>query len=156
MASLALASEKRSDVMKENNETFTTENTENTEGNSRLNTLSERIIGCAIEVHRHLGPGLLESAYEACFVHELELAKIPVTKQQIIPLIYKGMQLDYGYRLDVVVDDTIICELKAIDRIEPIHQAQLLSYLKLTNKRLGLIINFNVKVLRNGIKRVIL
>ena len=135
---------------------FTTEATERTEMLRRLTLITESIIGCAIEVHRALGPGLLESAYEACLVHELELKQHRVQRQAALPLRYKGIQIDCGYRIDLLVDDQIICELKSVERIESIHEAQLLSYLKLSGLHLGLLLNFKVKVLRNGIRRVIL
>ncbi len=118
-----------------------------------LNELSEKIIGCAIKVHRTLGPGLLESAYEVCLVHELRKAGLKVERQVSLPIIYEGIQLDAGYQLDVIVEDKIILELKAVENLLPIHEAQLLTYLKLANKKLGLLINFNVTLLKNGIKR---
>jgi GxxExxY protein len=117
--------------------------------------LSNRIIGAAIEVHKLLGPGLLESAYEECLCRELGIQKISYEKQQPLPLTYKGVMLDCGYRLDIVVEKRIIVELKAVDRLEPIHSAQLLTYLKLTGLKLGMLINFNVPVLKDGIKRVV-
>ncbi len=118
-----------------------------------LNELSEKIIGCAIKVHRTLGPGLLESTYEVCLVHELKKAGLKVERQVPLPVIYDGIQLDAGYQLDVLVEDTIILELKSVEILLPIHEAQLLTYLKLANKKLGLLINFNVTLLKNGIKR---
>jgi GxxExxY protein len=136
--------------------TFTTELTESTEMLKALNLVTESIIGCAIEVHRVLGPGLLESAYEACLVHELQQNKHQVLRQVALPLNYKGMSIDCAYRLDLLIDDSVICELKSVDRIESIHEAQLLSYLKLTGLRLGLLMNFNVKLMHTGIRRVIL
>ena len=117
--------------------------------------LSNKVVGAAIEVHRHLGPGLLESAYEECLCRELTLQDLPFERQVPLPLEYKGAKLDCGYRLDIVVNDMVIIELKTIDTIGPIHVAQLLTYLKLTRRWLGLIINFNVPVLKNGIKRVV-
>jgi GxxExxY protein len=119
-----------------------------------LNELTEKIIGCAIKVHRTLGPGLLESAYEVCLVHELRKAGLRVEKQVPVPIIYDGVALDACYQLDVVVEDSIILELKSVERIMPIYEAQLLTYLKLTNRKLGLIINFNTQLLKNGIKRM--
>lgn len=119
-----------------------------------LNELTEKIIGCAIKVHRELGPGLLESAYEVCLVHELRKAGLSVEKQVPVPIIYDGIALDACYQLDVVVEDAVILELKSVERIMPIHEAQLLTYLKLTNRKLGLIINFNTQLLKNGIKRM--
>ena len=118
------------------------------------NRLSHLIIGAAIEVHRALGPGLLESAYEACVAHELRSSGLPVDCQRPLPVLYKGVHLDCGYRLDLVVGDLVIVELKTVDAFAPIHDAQLLTYLKLTGLPLGLLINFNVPVLRSGIKRV--
>ena len=117
--------------------------------------LSYQIIGAAIEVHRHLGPGLLESAYEECLCHELQERNIPFKRQVKLPVQYKGVKLDCGYRLDVVVDKCVILELKAMEKLLPIHDAQLLTYLKLTDLRLGLLINFNTTILKNGIKRIV-
>lgn len=119
-----------------------------------LNELTEKIIGCAIKVHRELGPGLLESAYEVCLVHELRKAGLSVEKQVPVPIIYDGIALDACYQLDVVVEDAVSLELESVERIMPIHEAQLLTYLKLTNRKLGLIINFNTQLLKNGIKRM--
>jgi GxxExxY protein len=115
--------------------------------------LSREIVGAAIEVHRCLGPGLLESAYEECLRRELTLRGVAHERQVVIPLDYKGVQLDCGYRLDLVVQDLVIVELKTIDRFEAIHEAQLLTYLRLRKLWLGLLINFNVPVLKDGIKR---
>lgn len=120
-----------------------------------LNSLSSRIIGAAIEVHRNLGPGLLESAYEECLCHEFTLLDIRYTRQDRLPVNYKGKQLDCGYRLDIVVEKSIILELKAVESIAPIHEAQLLTYLKLSGKNLGFLLNFNTPVMRNGIKRLV-
>lgn len=117
------------------------------------NRLSEKIIGCAIKVHRALGPGLLESAYEACLAHELTKAGLQTRRQVPVPIIYDGIKLDAGYQLDLVVEDRIIVELKSVEMLLPIHEAQLITYLKLTGMRLGLLINFNVALLKNGIKR---
>ena len=121
-----------------------------------INWLTGEIIGAAIEVHKELGPGLLESAYEECLCRELMLREIPYERQWELPVKYKGVALDCGYRLDIVVDDRIIIELKVCDEIMPIHEAQLLTYLKLAGKKIGLLINFNVPVLKEGIKRMIL
>jgi len=115
--------------------------------------LTEKIIGCAINVHKALGPGLLESAYEECLCYELLQAGLEVERQKPIPLIYKEVKLDCGYRLDILVNKEVIIELKSVESIMPIHEAQLISYLKLTNIRTGLIINFNTKILTDGIKR---
>ena len=116
---------------------------------------SKEIIGAAIEVHRHLGPGLLESTYEECMSHELNLRGLSFERQKPLALTYKGKNLDCGYRLDIIVEGLVILELKAVDRIEPIHEAQLLTYLKLSSLKLGILINFNVPVLKNGIKRIV-
>ncbi len=121
----------------------------------KLNKISEAIIGAAIEVHRQLGPGLLESTYEACLVHELAEGGWKVEQQKPVPVQYKGVILDCGYRLDLLVEEAVVVELKAIDALAPIHEAQLLTYLKLANLKLGLLINFNVKLLRQGIKRLV-
>lgn len=119
------------------------------------NDLTGRIIGCAMKVHSALGPGLLESAYEACLAHELAKAGLRVERQKSLPVIYDGIAVDCGYRIDVLVEDMVILELKAIDALAPIHEAQLLSYLKLSGKSIGLLINFNVMHLRDGIKRMV-
>ena len=113
-------------------------------------TLTEQIIGAAIEVHKALGPGLLESVYEECLCHELHLRGLRFQRQLTVPVIYKGVALDCGYRLDLIVEDTVILELKSIDRVLPIHEAQLLTYLKLLDKPVGFILNFNVSALRQG------
>ena len=120
-----------------------------------INQISSKIIGAAIEVQRILGPGLLESAYEECLCHELGLSKIKFKRQEILPIIYKGTKLDCGYRLDIVIENKIIVELKSIKKIEPIHKAQLLSYLKLSGHKLGLLLNFNVSVMKDGIVRLV-
>jgi GxxExxY protein len=118
-----------------------------------LNEISEKIIGAAIQVHSTLGPGLLESTYEACLKYEMEKRGLNVISQVGLPVIYDGMKIDLGYRLDLLVEDAVIVELKAVTTITPLHEAQLLSYLKLSGKRLGLLINFNVTLLKDGIKR---
>jgi GxxExxY protein len=118
--------------------------------------LTEQIIGAAIEVHRELGPGLLESAYEQCFCHELHLRALQFRCQIDLPVQYKGLKLDCGYRVDVVVEDSVVVELKSVEQVLPIHQAQLLTYLRLSGKKVGLLINFNVPVLKNGILRRVL
>lgn len=120
----------------------------------RLNQITEKIIGCAIEVHRSLGPGLLESAYEECLCYELSQIGLKFQRQVPLPVIYKGVKLDCGYRMDLVVDNLVIVEIKAVERIIPVHEAQLLSYLKLANKPIGLLMNFHVSVLKNGLKRI--
>jgi GxxExxY protein len=119
------------------------------------NTITEAIIGAAIEVHRNLGPGLFESTYEACTAFELTQANWEVERQKVLPIVYKGLQLDEGYRLDLLVAKTVIVEIKAVSALAPIHEAQLLTYLKLTGLRVGLLINFNVPLLKDGIKRLV-
>ena len=116
---------------------------------------SKEITGAAIEVHRNLGPGLLESAYEDCLCRELTICGITFERQKPLAVSYKGVKLDCGYRLDVVVGGLVILELKAVDQIEPIHEAQRLTYLKLSGLKLGILINFNVPFLKNGIKRIV-
>ena len=120
-----------------------------------INKLSSKIIGAAIEVHKALGPGLLESAYEECICHEMSYGGLSLERQKPLPIRYKGIKLDCGYRLDVVVVNAIILELKSCDKIEPIHKAQLLTYLKLSGLNLGLILNFNVSVMKDGIVRIV-
>ena len=122
----------------------------------KFDELSTRVIGCAIEVHKNLGPGLLESTYEQCLAYELKVSKIPFNLQHSLPVQYKNVRLDCGYRIDILIDNKIIVELKSIDEILPIHQAQLLTYMKLSNIRIGLLMNFNVKYMKNGIKRMVL
>jgi GxxExxY protein len=121
-----------------------------------INDLSGAIIGAAIEVHRQTGPGLLESAYEACLAFELSAGGIPFERQKELPLLYKGNRIDVGFRIDLLVADTIVVELKAVERTLPIHKAQVITYLKLTGCKLGLLINFNVHRLINGVERVAL
>jgi len=121
----------------------------------RLNQITESIIGAAIDVHRGLGPGLLESAYEACLAFELAQRGLKVEQQKPLPVVYKDVRLDCGYRLDLLIEDAVIAEIKAVDRLAPIHKAQLLSYLKLTDCKVGLLLNFNVQVLKQGIRRVV-
>jgi GxxExxY protein len=121
-----------------------------------LNKLTETIIGAAIAVHKELGPGLLESAYEACLVFELMERGLKVEKQKELPVIYRGIRIDCGYRLDILVEDLVIVELKAIEKLDRIHEAQLMSYLKLSGKHVGLLINFNVLQLVKGVKRVVM
>ena len=116
--------------------------------------LTGKIIGAAIEVHRALGPGLLESAYEACMMYELRLKRLKVEHQKPLPIFYKDVMLDCGYRLDLVVEDQVIIEIKSINHFISIHEDQLLSYLKLSDCRVGLLINFNVKILKDGIRRM--
>jgi GxxExxY protein len=123
--------------------------------NQKINQITEKIIGCAISVHRSLGPGLLESAYEECLCFELTQNKLEFDRQVPLPVIYKGVKLDCGYRIDVVVENLVIVELKAVERILPVHEAQLLSYLKLYDKKIGLLINFHVPILKSGLKRIV-
>lgn len=118
--------------------------------------ITKAIIGAAMEVHKTLGPGLLESAYEACLCHELQLRGIKFQRQVDLPIIYKGLELDCGYRMDLVVEDAVVVELKAIEQIGPIHEAQLLTYLRLSGNRVALLINFNSSVLKDGIVRRVL
>jgi GxxExxY protein len=120
-----------------------------------LSDITDIIIASAIRVHRELGPGLLESAYEPCLMYELVEEGLQVERQKPLPVIYKGVSLDCGYRLDLVVEDKIILELKAVEKILPIHEAQILSYLKLSGCRLGFLFNFHVDVLKNGIRRIV-
>jgi GxxExxY protein len=123
--------------------------------NDRIDEISHRIIGAAIEVHRQLGPGLLESAYQSCLAFELKHLGLKLEEQKLLPVIYKQVILDCGYRLDLVVENEIIVEVKAIEKLLPIHEAQLLSYLRLAKKRVGLLMNFHVPVLKNGLKRIV-
>ena len=120
------------------------------------NDVTGTVIGAAIEVHRILGPGLLESVYEECLCRELELRNISFERQKSLPLKYKGMEIDCGYRLDIVLGRKLIVELKACSSLEPIHEAQLLTYLRLTGIKVGLLINFNVPILKDGIKRLVI
>ena len=115
---------------------------------------SDRIIGALIEVHRHLGPGLLESAYEACVCHELGVRGMRVERQRPMHLEYKGLRVDCGYRLDLVVDDRVLIELKTVERLLPVHQAQVITYLKLSGLQMGLLVNFNSRLLRDGLRRL--
>jgi GxxExxY protein len=117
--------------------------------------LSNRVIGCAIEVHRILGPGLLESTYEQCLAHELTISGIPFKIQHPLPVEYKGIRIDCGYRVDLLIDGNLILELKSVEDIKGIHEAQLLTYMKLASIGSGLLINFNVKRLRDGLKRFV-
>ena len=131
---------------------FTTEFTEGTEVMNR-DLFTEKILGCAIEVHRSLGPGLLESTYQQCLAREFSLNEIPFQLEKPIPVEYKGIQLDCGYRVDVLVDERLILELKAVEEVRGIHTAQLLTYMKLAKKETGLLINFNVRKLVDGVRR---
>ena len=121
----------------------------------REEELASQVIGAAIEVHRAIGPGLLESVYEECLARELALKGLPFEQQVPLPVEYKGVKLDCGYRLDLVVDGLLIVEIKSVIEIEPIHTAQLLTYLRLMGRRLGLLLNFNVPVMKDGIGRIV-
>jgi GxxExxY protein len=122
----------------------------------KFEKLSNTIIGCAIEVHKELGPGLLESTYEQCLARELSFANISFEIQSPLPVIYKGLRLDCGYRVDILVEKQIIIELKAVEKLLAIHQAQILTYMKLSKIRIGLLINFNENLLKDGVKRFVL
>jgi GxxExxY protein len=121
-----------------------------------VNKTTEAVIGAAIEVHRHLGPGLLESAYEECLCHELKLRKIPFKRQVPLPINYKGIQLDCSYRIDLIVNEELVVELKAVDTLLPIHEAQVITYMRLGSWKVGLLLNFNLPTLKQGIKRLVL
>lgn len=122
---------------------------------AELNALTGQIVGAAIEVHKALGPGLLESAYEACLAFELNERGLTVERQKAIPLVYKGVEVECAYRLDLLVNGLVIVEVKAVEELVPIHEMQVLSYLRLTSCPIGLLVNFNVPVLKNGIRRII-
>lgn len=121
----------------------------------RLDEITEKIIGAAISVHKVLGPGLLESAYEECLCYELNQLGLNFERQVALPVRYKDVKLDCGYRMDLVVEKSVIIEIKAVERLIPVHEAQLLSYLKLADLRVGLLINFHVPVLKSGLKRIV-
>jgi GxxExxY protein len=116
--------------------------------------LTQKVIGCAIEVHKELGPGLLESSYECCLMYELAKAGIVAKKQVVLPINYKGVLIESGYRIDILLPEKLIIELKAVDKLLPIHTAQMITYLKLSDIKTGLLINFNVQKLTNGLKRI--
>ena len=120
-----------------------------------INRITGQIVDSAMRVHSHLGPGLLESAYEACLAHELHKRGLVIHRQLALPVEYDGLRVDAGYRIDLLVEDAVIVELKAVDAINPVHRAQLLSYLRLSQKRVGLLLNFNVRHLRDGIERFV-
>ena len=122
----------------------------------KFDQLSKRVTGCTIEVHRNLGPGLLESTYEQCLAHELKGAGKPFMLQHPLPVNYNGVKLDCGYRVDLFIDNKIIVELKSVEKLLPIHQAQLLTYMKLAEIKIGLLMNFNVRFMKDGIKRMVL
>ena len=117
--------------------------------------LTGKIIGCAIEVHKALGPGLLESAYEECLAYELQAAGLSIERQKPLPIVYKNIKLDCGYRIDILVENLVVIELKTAEEFNIIHEAQILTYLKFSEKRIGLLMNFNVTVFKNGLKRYI-
>lgn len=119
------------------------------------NELSNIILGCAIEVHKQLGPGLLESAYQECLFYELNNAGLDVIKEKPMPIVYKDVKLDHGYRIDLLVNNKVVIEIKTVEQFTDVHTAQILTYLKLGNYKLGLLLNFHVTTLKNGIKRVI-
>ncbi len=121
----------------------------------KFDELSNKIIGLALDVHRELGPGLLESTYQQCLAYELSKAKIKFELEKEIPVKYKDVQLNCGYRIDLLIDNKLILELKCVEKLLPIHEAQILTYMKLSNIKIGLLINFNVMMLKNGIKRLI-
>lgn len=138
-----------------NKNVLTAENAESAEV-MNINQLTDAVIGSAIEIHRALGPGLLESTYEMCLCHELSLRQIPFERQKPIPVAYKAVKLDCGYRADLLVDGRLLVEIKSVDALAAIHEAQLLSYLKLGGWQVGLLINFNVQLLKSGIRRRVL
>jgi GxxExxY protein len=119
------------------------------------NELSKIVFNCALKVHQHLGPGLLESAYEECLFYELMKTGLDIQKQKALPLVYEEVKLDVGYRIDIIIENKLILEIKSVEALNDIHFAQLLTYLKLTNCKLGMLINFNVLLIKNGIKRVV-
>jgi GxxExxY protein len=135
---------------------FTTETRSHGENEDHKDPRTSAIVGAAIEVHRHLGPGLLESAYEECLCHELHLRGIDFRRQIDLPVEYKGLKLDCGYRLDLIVNEEVVVELKCVEKVLPVHEAQLLTYMQLTGKQVGLLINFNVPQLIKGITRRVL
>jgi len=122
----------------------------------REEQIAKMIVAAAYAVHRALGPGLLEHVYEICFCHELTKSGLAYARQVIVPIVYDGIHFDEGFRMDVVMEDLVLCELKAVEAMNPVYTAQLLTYLKLTHKRLGFLINFNVPLIKNGIERIIL
>ena len=120
-----------------------------------LNELTGHVIGCAMKVHKNLGPGLLESAYEECLFYELNKTKLKIDRQKPMPLVYEEIKLDCGYRIDLMIENQVIVELKSVEKLNDVHFAQVLTYLKLSGCKIGLLINFNVALLKNGIKRII-
>lgn len=128
---------------------------ENNESRNRLDAITYKIIGLAIEVHKQLGPGLLESAYQECLYYEIVNSGLAVEKEKVLPIVYKNIKLDHGYRIDLLIENTIVIELKTVETFTDVHFAQILTYLKLGNYPLGLLINFDSKILKNNIKRFI-
>lgn len=122
----------------------------------KINELTGKIIGCAIEVHKNPGPGLLESAYEECLTFELVEKGLNIRRQQAVPVVYKDIKLECGYRIDILVEESVVIELKVVDELNPVHTAQILTYMKFSKMRYGLLINFNVTMLKNGIRRFII
>jgi GxxExxY protein len=121
-----------------------------------INELTRLVIGGAIEVHRQLGPGLLESAYEECLGYELGRIGLNIERQKGVPVVYKEVKLEYGYRIDILVENTVVIELKSVESLTPVHEAQILTYMKFAEKKIGLLINFNVNMLKNGLRRYVL
>ena len=134
---------------------ITAEAAEDAEERVKENEIGETILGCAIKVHSALGPGLLESTYEVCLIHELSKVGVRANRQVPLPVIYDGVELEAGYRMDLLVADIVVVELKVVEKLLPLHTAQLLSYLKLSNRKLGYLLNFNVVQMRDGIKRIV-
>jgi len=122
---------------------------------AEIEAIGRDVVDCGLKVHRALGPGLLESAYEACLAHEIAKRSHLVRRQIALPIVYDGMHLDAGYRIDLLINDSVLVEVKAIDMLLPIHQAQLMTYLKLSGHRLGFLMNFNVAMFKNGLRRII-
>lgn len=121
----------------------------------KYSDVTEKIIGCAIEVHRQLGPGLLESAYEECLVYEMNRLGLHIDRQKAVPVIYKDIKLECGYRIDILVENVVVIELKSVETLNPVHEAQILTYMKFAEKEVGLLINFNVLALKNGLKKYV-
>jgi len=134
---------------------LTTENAEDAEQRRTLNGIGEKLIGASLRVHTALGPGLLESAYEACLVHELTKVRLAAQRQLVLPILYDGVALDAGYRLDLLIEGQVVVELKAVEQLTNVHTAQVLNYLKLGGFRLGYLLNFNVARMKDGIRRVV-
>ena len=122
----------------------------------KLNRIAKEVVDAAFNVHKTLGPGLLESAYEACMAHEMSIRNLKFRTQVMLPVVYKDVKLDAGFRLDMLVEEQVIVEMKAVNKMIPLHEAQLMTYLRLSNLRLGLLINFNVRLIKDGIKRLVI